>query len=261
MPDLHLRLNDDTPAGPSVLKPVDPAASIALLERGDISGETLVPWGSNYTFAVALREPDSEQVRRFGIYKPARGERPLWDFPPGTLYLRERAAWLLATLLGWLIVPPTVIRDGPYGIGSLQLYVEPVAEMDEDDALEFWGREVMEIERIVLFDILANNADRKLTHCLVDTHGHTWGIDHGLTFNAVPKLRTALWQFVGKRISTDLRADVRRVRDDEAVLRDTFAELLSEEEIDALVARFDRLLAWGCHPVLDPSRNIPYGWW
>ncbi len=261
MPDLHLRLNDDTGVDPSASKPVDPAVSIALLERGEMSGETLVPWGSNYTFAVALTEPDSEQVRQFGIYKPARGERPLWDFPAGTLYRRERAAWLLANLLSWPIVPPTVIREGPYGVGSLQLYVEPGAEMDEDDALQFWSREALEIERIVLFDILANNADRKLTHCLVDTHGHTWGIDHGLTFNAVPKLRTALWQFVGKRMSAELRADILGVRDDETMLRDTFAGLLSGNEVDALVKRFDRLLAWDCHPVLDPNRNIPYGWW
>jgi uncharacterized repeat protein (TIGR03843 family) len=261
MPDLHLRLNDDAGGDPPASKPIDPAASIALLERAEITGETLVPWGSNYTFAVALREPDSEQVRQFGIYKPARGERPLWDFPAGTLYRRERSAWLLANLLGWPIVPPTVIRVGPYGVGSLQLYVEPAGEMDENDALDFWGREAKEIERIVLFDTLANNADRKLTHCLLDTHGRTWGIDHGLTFNAVPKLRTALWQFVGKQISTDLRDEILGVREDETALRDMFAELLSGEEVDALVERFDRLLAWGCHPALDPSRNIPYGWW
>ncbi|HEV2127531.1 MAG TPA: SCO1664 family protein, partial [Thermomicrobiales bacterium] len=218
MPDLHLRLNDASEGDGPAPKPIDAATAIPLLERAEISGETLVPWGSNYTFAVALCEPESDAVTQFGIYKPVRGERPLWDFPGNTLYRRERASWLLADLLGWQVVPPTVIREGPYGIGSLQLYVEPAGEMHEDDQLEFWRREMPEIERLVLFDILANNADRKLTHCLVDTHGHLWGIDHGLTFNAVPKLRTVLWQFVGKPVSPELMADIVRVRLDERAL-------------------------------------------
>ena len=261
MPDLHLRLDDRREDAAAVPELLDTTSAIALLERADMSGETLVPWGSNYTFAVALCEPESERVTQFGIDKPMRGERPLWDCPHATLYRRERASWLLADLLGWPIVPPTVIREGPHGVGSLQLYIEPAEAMDEDDELDFWGRDIPEIERIVLFDILANNADRKLTHCLVDSHGRMWGIDHGLTFNVVPKLRTVLWQFVGQPVSPELLADITRVRADEETLRDRFAGVLAHDEIEALVRRFDRLLGSGCHPMLDPNRNIPYGWW
>jgi uncharacterized repeat protein (TIGR03843 family) len=263
MPDLHLRLTDDDSddAASRPIPPLDDAEAIALLERAEITSETLVPWGSNYTYAVALHEPDQDAVAQFGIYKPAMGERPLWDFPDDTLYLRERASWLLADLLGWRMVPPTVIRDGPYGVGSLQLYVEPCEEMDRRTAMRYWSGTTLELERIVLFDLLANNADRKLTHCLRDIHGRVWGIDHGLTFNVVPKLRTVLWQFVGDPISPDLLADIARVRDEAGLLCERMAGVLSEAEIVALLDRFDALLASGCHPRLDPNRNIPYGWW
>lgn len=262
MPDLHLQLADDEtgPAGRAPA-PIAAAPAIALLERAEMSGQTLVPWGSNYTFAVALHDPESDDVVQFGIYKPAQGERPLWDFPDDTLYLRERASWLLSDLLGWDVVPPTVIRDGPFGIGSLQLYVEPAAEMGRQEALRFWARKRPELERMVLFDLIANNADRKLTHCLLDVHDRIWGIDHGLTFNVVPKLRTVLWQFVGDPIAVELLGDLARAREDEAALRERFAGVLSSVEIGAMIDRIDALLATGCHPRLDPGRNIPYGWW
>lgn len=265
MPDLHLRLAEDESDCDHQLAmtppPIDDATAIALLERAEMSGETLVPWGSNYTFAVALHEPDTDDVVQFGIYKPMRGERPLWDFPRNTLYKRERASWLLADMLGWRMVPPTVIRHGPHGVGSLQLYVEPVEAMSEQATLAFWERQSPDIERIVLFDLIANNADRKLTHCLLDVHGRVWGIDHGLTFNMVPKLRTVLWQFVGEPISIELLGDIARIRNDEAVLRASMCDVLLPEEVEALIDRIDTILASGHHPMLDPNRNVPYGWW
>ncbi len=262
MPDLHLQLADDeTGSTRRALAPIDGASAIALLEQAEMSGETLVPWGSNYTFAVALHEPDTGEVVQFGIYKPAQGERSLWDFPDDTLYLRERASWLLADLLRWDIVPPTVIREGPFGVGSLQLYVEPAPEMPRREAMRFWARKRPELERMVLFDLVANNADRKLTHCLLDVHDRIWGIDHGLTFNVVPKLRTVLWQFVGDPIDVELLGDLARVREDEPALRERFAGVLDQHEIAAMIDRIDALLAAGCHPHLDPGRNIPYGWW
>lgn len=262
MPDLHLQLADDeTGSSRRAPAPIGAADAIALLERAEMSGETLVPWGSNYTFAVALHDPESDEVVQFGIYKPAQGERSLWDFPDDTLYLRERASWLLSDELGWDIVPPTVIREGPFGIGSLQLYVEPAPEMPRREAMRFWARKRPELERMVLFDLVANNADRKLTHCLLDVHDRIWGIDHGLTFNLVPKLRTVLWQFVGEPIDVELMGDLARARSDEAALRERFAGVLSEPEIGAMIDRIDALLATGCHPRLDPNRNIPYGWW
>lgn len=265
MPDLHLRLADHESASDAsedgVLPPLDDNTAIDLLARAEISGETLVPWGSNYTFAVALQEPDTEEVVQFGIYKPRRGERPLWDFPSHTLYLRERASWLLSEMLGWKIVPPTVVRDGPHGVGSLQLYVQPSEELEEESALAFWRQRTPTIEKLVVFDLIANNADRKLTHCLLDAHQRAWGIDHGLTFNLAPKLRTVLWQFVGDPISAELVEDIARLRNDEDTLRCQFGELLAPEEVGALIHRIDNLLVTGCHPVMDPNFNVPYGWW
>ncbi len=264
MPDLHLRLDSDTDDSASTGRTVpvlDVCEAIQLLEHAEITSEALVPWGSNYTFAVALQDPESGAVVQFGIYKPVRGERPLWDFPHDTLYQRERASWLLSDLLGWGIVPPTVIRDGPHGVGSLQLYVEPGEEMDRRQALEFWGRCIPEMERMVVFDMIANNADRKLTHCLLDIHGNIWGIDHGLTFNVVTKLRTVLWQFVGDPVSIEILGDIARVREDEETLRDRFRDVLDDTETQAMIDRMDVLLATGRHPELDPNLNVPYGWW
>lgn len=236
--------------------------AITLLTRAEISGETLVPWGSNYTFAVALQPDGADQIEQFGIYKPKRGERPLWDFPRETLYLREWASWLLAKALGWDIVPPTVVRGGPYGIGSLQLYLAPASEEpDEEQVLDFWGQTTPVMEQIALFDLIANNADRKLAHLLRDQHGRIRGIDHGLTFNIAPKLRTVLWQFAGERIDDDLLEAIALLRNDEDTLRQTFLPALAPEELGAMIDRMDILLASRRHPVLDPNVNIPYGWW
>src|SRR5699024_908018 len=113
------------------------------------------------------------------IYKPVLGERPLWDFRHGSLHARERASYLLSRALGWDIVPATIVRDGPYGVGSVQIYVPSNPEVFEDP--DYWGERTMENERMVLFDHLANNADRKITHCLLSSSGKIVGIDHGLT--------------------------------------------------------------------------------
>ncbi len=261
MPDLYLRLHDhdhDDGAEPvSPAAPLGEAATLALLREADFTASKLIPWGSNYTFAVALETSDGRE--QLAIYKPEAGERPLYDFPDGTLYLREHASYLLSERLGWGLVPPTVIRDGPHGVGSVQLYVEPNAERDDDHV--YWGQRLCAIERLVLFDQIANNADRKLTHCLLDRDGHVWGIDHGLTFNAVPKLRTVLWQFTDDPISPELIADLCRLREEESDLRDELRDHLSHRELDALIRRIGRLVDTGIHPRLDPHRNVPYGWW
>jgi hypothetical protein len=262
MPDLHLRLEESESDCPGPPPALDADVAITLLSHAEISGETLVPWGSNYTFAVALQPEGSEQVEQFGIYKPRRGERPLWDFPPRTLYLREWASWLLANALGWDIVPPTVVRKGPHGVGSLQLYLAPVMEeFDEGQTLEFWGQTTPVMEQIALFDLIANNADRKLTHLLRDQHDRIRGIDHGLTFNIAPKLRTVVWQFAGELIREELLEAIAELRDDEDALRTMFLSALAPEEIEAMIDRMDTLLVRGRHPYLDPNVNIPYGWW
>jgi len=257
MPDLFLELREDNGAAGITPAPLPEAEALALLQTADIAASKLIPWGSNYTFAVALEAPDGRS--QLAIYKPRTGEAPLYDFPDGTLYLRETAAYVFSRWLGWDLVPPTVIRNGPHGVGSVQLYVEPAP--DNHDDRHFWGSCGPEIERLVLFDHLANNADRKIGHCLRDRWGKVWGIDHGLTFNRYPKLRTVLWQYVGSPISPDLLADLRRHRRRVDDLRRELAPYLDRGELDALVARFDRMLETGAYPTLNPRRNVPYGWW
>jgi uncharacterized repeat protein (TIGR03843 family) len=236
--------------------PEDP---FPLLERGTIEGIELIPWGSNYTFAALLR--DENGTCCYGVYKPRRGEVPLRDFPSGTLYKREVAAYVFAHELGWDIVPPTIIReDGPHGIGSLQLYVQPKTDASAQfDRLRQSHR--CELQRMAVFDLLTNNADRKGGHCLLDVRGHMWGIDHGLTFHHVPKLRTVIWDFCGDPIPENLLGQLGEFRYTPlrvAGLRAKLRRLISEDEVEALFVRWDRLLGNPCFPQLDPYRNVPW---
>jgi len=236
--------------------PDDP---FALLERGRIEAIELIPWGSNYTFAAVLVGDDG--ARCYAVYKPRRGEVPLRDFPSGTLYKREVAAYRFAQHLGWDLVPPTIVREeGPHGIGSLQLYVEPRAGASgQYERLRESHR--CDLQRMAVFDVLANNADRKGGHCLLDVRGHVWGIDHGLTFHAVPKLRTVIWDYCGEPMPADLVTALHAIRVDRrrltALERDV-RPLLLDPEWEALLLRWDRLLANPCFPNLDPYRNVPW---
>ena len=257
MPDLFLELRDEEAEAGITPAPLAEADALALLQSAEFTASKLIPWGSNYSFAVALETAEGRS--QLAIYKPRSGEAPLYDFPDGTLYLRETAAYVLSRRLGWDLVPPTVIRDGPHGVGSVQLYVEPAPETA--DGRRYWGSCLPEIERLVLFDHLANNADRKIGHCLRDRAGKVWGIDHGLTFNRYPKLRTVLWQYVGDPVSAELLADLRRLRRRWDELCRELSPYLSRAELDALVARIDRFLEVGRYPNLNARRNVPYGWW
>ncbi len=256
MPELFLELRDDEEEPGQTPAPLPEAAALALLQTAEFTASKLIPWGSNYSFAVALEAANGRH--QLAIYKPREGETPLYDFPDGTLYRRECAAYLLSRFLGWDLVPPTVIRDGPHGVGSVQLYIEPV---ETGDGHQFWGRCLPEIERLVLFDHLTNNADRKIGHCLRDRFGKVWGIDHGLTFNHMPKLRTVLWQFVGEPIAPLLLADLQRLTQQPDALRRELQPHLDAIEIDALISRAARLAETGAYPTLNPRRNVPYGWW
>ena len=259
MPDLFLELRDDDaePGAPPAPAPLPEADALALLQTAEFAASKLIPWGSNYSFAVALETPEGRE--QLAIYKPRGGEAPLYDFPDGSLYRRECAAYVFSRRLGWDLVPPTVVRDGPHGIGSVQLYVEPTP--DDGDARRFWGSCRPEIERLVLFDHLVNNADRKIGHCLRDPQGKVWGIDHGLTFHRHPKLRTVLWQYVGARVAPDLLGDLRRLRRRPEDLVRELSPYLDRSEIDALLGRVDRFVESGVYPNLNPRRNVPYGWW
>ncbi|HLJ65973.1 MAG TPA: hypothetical protein VKX16_01270 [Chloroflexota bacterium] len=208
--------------------------------------------GSNHTFLVTLDA--GADGRSFAVYKPVRGESPLYDFPDGTLYRRETAAWLLDALLGWQLVPPTVIARGEYGIGSVQLFIESVNGGEV---------EVRELQRMALFDTIANNADRKPEHFLLTEAGKVWGIDHGLTFNAQPKLRTVLWHFSGEPIPEpeldDLRSLLRRLETRDSDRATQLSGLLARHEWAALRSRVERLVAAGIFP--DPRyKSVPYRW-
>lgn len=256
MPDLFLELQNES-GGQSTPAPMAEEEALDFLRTAEFSGSRLIPWGSNYSFAVALDAEDDRSL--LAIYKPMAGEAPLYDFPDGTLYLREWAAYLFSRWAGWDMVPPTVVREGPHGEGSLQLYITP--DPDQSDREAFWGSRNLDVERLVLFDHVVNNADRKFSHCLRDASGKVWGIDHGLTFNHVPKLRTCLWQFVGEPISPPLLNDLRALCDRSDDLRQTLAGVLDEGEIDALLRRMTNLSERGAYPLLNPRRNVPYGWW
>ena len=240
-------------------KPETPGDELSrFLLDGVISHPLLMPEGSNDTFLVTVS--DGGQARD-AVYKPRRGERPLWDFPTGTLYKREYAAYLVAKALTWDFIPCTVIRDGPYGVGSLQQFIDA-----DEESNYFTLREERpeEIERIALFDHLANNADRKASHCFKDWGGRVWSIDHGITFHEEYKLRTVIWDFVGEPIADHLMeqmaAFLAKLRSEEGVAQE-LSELLFPEEVEALDRRIEGLLESGRYPAADPyRRNIPWPW-
>jgi uncharacterized repeat protein (TIGR03843 family) len=206
------------------------STTLELLGRGAISVKGRMPWSSNVTLLAELALGDATAL---AVYKPQRGERPLWDFPPG-LGKREVAAYLLSEALGWALVPPTVLREGPHGEGSLQLFVQADFEQHYLTLLERSEHRVR-LQQICVFDLLANNADRKSGHCLLGSDGCVYAIDNGLTFHIEPKLRTVIWDFAGESIPRQLLDAIQRLLD--AGLPEPLAELLPADEQRALITR------------------------
>ena len=171
----------------------DDAEALALLERGTIEVLGLLPRASNFTFLARVRV-DQDQCARL---QAAPGEAPLWDFEEGTLAAREVAAYVVADALGWPWVPPTVLGEGPQGTGSLQRFV---AFDPDQHYLTMRSERADEFRRIALFDLVANNADRKSGHCLLARDGRIFAVDHGVCFHVEAKLRTVIWDFVGEPI-------------------------------------------------------------
>jgi uncharacterized repeat protein (TIGR03843 family) len=228
-----------------------------LIRRGRILECGLIPWGSNYTFLVTMDVGHLHPL--LGIYKPRRGEVPLWDFPDGTLYKREYAAFLLSEALGWQLVPPTVIRPGPKGIGSVQLYIHH--QQEDADYFVLRDQHVREMQAMAVFDLIANNTDRKAGHCLRGEDGHIWGIDHGLTFHVHPKLRTVIWDFGGERLPANLLPDIQRVCSEleaQRGLARALKDLLVPAEIEALINRMRYILAHPTFPRLQTRRGVPW---
>ena len=230
---------------------------LALLAKGDLEVQGMLPWSSNYTLLAAVR---CDGLQGLAVYKPRRGERPLWDFPRGTLCQREVAAYVLSAALGWALVPPTVLRDGPYGVGSVQLFIDADHESHLFTMQKEGGFDEA-IERLAVFDVLANNADRKSGHCLKGNDGRLWAIDHGICFHAESKLRTVLWDYAGQPLAPDMLADLRDLRERFDAKDSAFAmleSLLAPDELRVLRRRLDRLIATGKHPDPGPGRNVPW---
>jgi uncharacterized repeat protein (TIGR03843 family) len=221
-----------------------------LLERGEVELKGRMPWSSNATFLVGVCLDDQSGD---AIYKPVRGERPLWDFPDG-LYRREVAAYRLSEALGWGLVPETVLRgDAPLGEGSLQRFVDADYSEHYFTLLEHELHHD-QLRRMAVFDLLANNADRKSGHCLLTEDGHIWGIDHGVCFHDEPKLRTVIWDFADQPIDAATLADVARVAIDPPVMDD----LLSAREIAAFTRRAASVARLERFP--NPGGDRPYPW-
>jgi hypothetical protein len=228
-----------------------------VLDKGRVETEHgVMRWSSNYTFLVSVAHED---ITLMAVYKPQRGERPLWDFPDGTLCYRERAAFLTSEALGWQLVPPTVLREGPRGLGSIQFYVDHDPEVNY---FSFDETMIPQLMRLSAFDYLVNNADRKGGHCLVDEAGRLWGIDHGITFNSAPKLRTVIWDFAGQPVPDALLTDIERLCVDidngDGAYRQSLGKLLSEREISAFQNRVRHILRTKRYP--QPGNGPNYPW-
>ncbi len=208
---------------------------------------------------IFLAKVDDGELQTLAIYKPKRGESPLWDFPHGTLCLREVASYAVSQALGWPLIPPTVLRNGPYGPGALQLYIDA---RPEANYFTFPEEYLPDLLPVALFDILANNADRKGGHLLLDAMDRIWAIDNALTFHAAPKLRTVIWDFAGLPIPEEYLAALRQLQvylAHEGPLRQTLSGLLREDEIAALQARLEALVESKSFPHPDPARRqIPW---
>jgi uncharacterized repeat protein (TIGR03843 family) len=230
---------------------------LTALREGEITVQGEFVWGSNYTFLAEIHYTGTTLA---AVYKPSRGQRPLWDFAPATLAHREAATYLVSQALGWNLVPPTIYRRrAPVGAGSLQLFVEHDPEyhyfnMTADDR--------QRLRPVALFDLLVNNADRKGSHLLLNPDGHLWLIDHGLCFHEDDKLRTVIWDFTGEPIPGELLADLRQFRQKlELSPEDSFGlpEHLSQAEILALADRTEALLESGHFPD-PPEDRRAYPW-
>ena len=236
------------------LPPVDPATALAVLREGEIEIVGRIMGSSNPAMLCRVRRicpPPDETIVVEAVYKPTAGERPLDDFPDATLSHREVAAYLVSEAIGWGIVPPTIRRDGPFGDGSLQLWI------DIDESVDVVGMVVGDdprLRRIAVFDAAVNNTDRKGGHLLPTSDGHVYGVDHGVTFSTVPKLRTVLWGWRGRPFAVDeldgLARLARALRGDLA--RD-LAGLLSRGEIAATRRRVDALLETRRFPLPRPD--------
>lgn len=231
----------------------DPAVP-RVLGTGELEVLGLLPNASNHTFLARAKNADEDVL---AVYKPRRGEAPLWDFPEGTLCAREVAAYVVSRALGWPNVPATVLRDGPYGVGSVQRFIPHDPEEHYFTLVERFPED---FRRVAAFDMVVNNADRKSGHCLLGEDGRVFLVDHGVCFSDEPKLRTVIWDFIGNPVEEGTRADVRRLAGEirGGEVRDELANLLAPAELAALADRADTVAAAVRFPEPGPDRPFPW---
>jgi hypothetical protein len=240
---------------------------LGLLRAGAVTVLGLLPYSSNYTF-LARVERGEDQI--LAVYKPRRGERPLWDFPAGSLASREVAAWWVSEAAGWGIVPPTVLRsDAPLGAGSLQVFIDHDPERHYFVLME---ERLQDFDVFAAFDAVINNADRKAGHVIEDRAGRVWAVDHGVSFHPDPKLRTVIWQFAGKQLGPGIRAALESLGAElsrgraggtadstgRTELYANLAEHLGRDEADASFGRVQSLLAEDRFPAPGADRPLPW---
>ena len=239
---------------------LDATSALRLLAAGELEivGRLVEASNLNLYCTVTLRRLDPEpDLVAACVYKPIRGERPLDDFPDGTLAFREVAAYRVSEATGWNIVPPTVLRDGPLGLGMVQLWID----VDESvDVVELIRGSDPRLRRMAVFDAVVNNADRKGGHLLPVQDGHVYGVDHGICFSPDPKLRTILWAWRGSQLRADELAILELLEDELAAdLGADLRQLLSAHEVSATARRIRRLRARRAFPQPDPNRPaIPW---
>lgn len=225
------------------------------LERGELELMGLLPFASNYSYLGRLCFPDTDSEIRV-VYKPLEGESPLWDFPPGSLCLRETAAFVVSEISGWDLVPPTVLREGPLGLGAVQMFVDHDPRVT---AFELIDGHRDALKTIAVFDHVVNNADRKAGHVLLDKVGKIWSVDHGICFHTEDKLRTVLWDFAGEPVTGNDRKPVLRLIDAlESGLAERLEPLLDLAEVSELSARAKQFAKMEAMPGPGPGRRFPW---
>lgn len=230
--------------------PADDAEALHLLDTGVIDLEGRMLDASNITLVGAIR---TGELAGECVYKPVAGERPLWDFPDGTLAGREISAYLVSEATGWRVVPPTVLREGPFGPGMVQLWIDGD---DDVDLAEFVRRDDPALRRMAVFDAVVNNADRKGGHIIPMPGGHVYGVDHGVCFSVEPKLRTLLWRWAGAALPGEAVETLERLADElRGELGEQLHEHLTRSEVRRTQRRVAELLRTGRHP--EPSGEWP----
>ena len=226
---------------------------VDAMQSGELSVTGRLVDASNATLYGAIKPIDgaeSDEIRV--IYKPVAGERPLWDFPDGNLANREYAAFLISEIAEWSLVPTTILREGPFGPGMVQQWID----IDETvDLALFYSQDQPLLRKLALFDAVINNTDRKIGHLLPTADGKLLGCDHGVTFHHEDKLRTVLWQWAGMALCDQEIIELRKLAEEILKEQVVFQELLTEIELQALFARIERLISTGIFP--EPSDEWP----